>query len=262
MTKNPWQVEWDSLAKSEKAYLSRGERQKASILNKFLEEKVPPKLQDTLDAAFAKAFALIFEKGTGVIEKTYNRDKAERQFKLNSFAVKLKEDKKGLRQFSKSAAQAGQWNLLLSGIEGVGLGAFGVGLPDIPLFVGVLLKSLYEMSLRYGCGYDSAEEKYFILMLIETSLSHGDALTAGDGRINDFIESGLLPENYSQSAQIDRAAAALSTELLYMKFLQGIPIVGAVGGAYDAVYLQKVQKYAKLKYTRRFLTDHEKSRNA
>lgn len=29
------------------------------------------KLQITLDVAFAKAFTVIFEKGTGVIEKTY-----------------------------------------------------------------------------------------------------------------------------------------------------------------------------------------------
>ena len=38
-----------------------------------------------------------------------------------------------------------------------------------------------------------------------------------------------------------------------MKFLQGIPIVGAVGGAYDVIYMKKVNDYAKLKYNRRFL---------
>lgn len=44
-------------------------RERESILNQKLEEKIPPKLQKTLDTAFAKAFALIFEKGTGVIER-------------------------------------------------------------------------------------------------------------------------------------------------------------------------------------------------
>ncbi|MBQ8597143.1 MAG: EcsC family protein, partial [Lachnospiraceae bacterium] len=45
-----------------------------------------------------------------------------------------------------------------------------------------------------------------------------------------------------------------SKELLYMKFLQGIPIVGAAGGAYDVIYMKQVVKYAEMKYRRRFYT--------
>ena len=50
-----------------------------------------------------------------------------------------------------------------------------------------------------------------------------------------------------------QAANCLSKELLYMKFVQGLPIIGAVGGAYDYVYMNKISKYAQLKYKRRFL---------
>jgi len=39
-----------------------------------------------------------------------------------------------------------------------------------------------------------------------------------------------------------------------MKFLQGVPVVGAVGGAYDVIYLKQITDYASLKYKRRFLT--------
>ena len=38
-----------------------------------------------------------------------------------------------------------------------------------------------------------------------------------------------------------------------MKFLQGIPIVGAVGGFYDAIYMKRITKYVNLKYKKRFL---------
>ena len=38
-----------------------------------------------------------------------------------------------------------------------------------------------------------------------------------------------------------------------MKFLQGIPLVGAVGGAYDVVYMKQISAYARLKYQRRLL---------
>jgi hypothetical protein len=45
----------------------------------------------------------------------------------------------------------------------------------------------------------------------------------------------------------------MSDEMLYMKFLQGMPIIGVVGGAYDAVYTRNLATYANLKYRRRFL---------
>ena len=38
-----------------------------------------------------------------------------------------------------------------------------------------------------------------------------------------------------------------------MKFLQGVPVVGAIGGAFDYVYLKKIMKFADLKYKRRFI---------
>ena len=42
-----------------------------------LEEKVPGSIYENLHKAFRKAFAIVFEKGTGLIEKTYNRESLE-----------------------------------------------------------------------------------------------------------------------------------------------------------------------------------------
>ena len=64
--------EWVRLEKQEARFLSLRAAKQETRLNRMLEEKVPEKLQDTLNTAFAKAFSLIFEKGTSVIEKTYN----------------------------------------------------------------------------------------------------------------------------------------------------------------------------------------------
>ena len=63
--------------------MANREEKKDTFLNKKLEEKVPEKLQGTLDTAFAKAFGMIFEKGTGVIEKTYKKDELQKSFKIN-----------------------------------------------------------------------------------------------------------------------------------------------------------------------------------
>lgn len=72
-----------------------------------------------------------------------------------------------------------------------------------------------------------------------------------------YIEEKLLPAGYSQEKQIARASAYLSKELLYMKFLQGIPVVGVVGGVCDVVYMKRIQEYADLKYKKRFLMERK-----
>lgn len=254
---SPREREWKRLMKQERSFLAKGNSRREGAVSRLLEGKVPDKLQDTLDTAFAKAFEIIFEKGTGIIEKTYSREEIEHQNKVNLYSVDLAENRKTLRKFEKETGSSNTKNLLLSGASGIGLGVFGIGLPDIPLFVGTLLKSIYETALHFGYDYESPEEKYFILKLIETALSGGAHLREGDRTLNQFIDAPYLPEDYDQHRQIRETSETMSAELLYLKFLQGIPVVGAVGGAYNAVYMQKVQKYAKMKYYRRFLTNRD-----
>lgn len=253
----PVQKEWRRLQEQERRFLQKRMEKKDSLLGRKLEELVPPQLQTTLDAAFAKAFALVFDKGTGLLEKTYPREKLEQERQVRQYAWELKQDAKSLRSFAQTARNAGRKNLLLSGASGVGMGALGIGLPDIPIFTGMLLKTIYEIALHFGFGYESLEERYFILLLIQGAVSYGQRLIETDKELNRFIENGSLPSGYEEEKQIASTTGALSKELLYLKFLQGIPVVGAVGGAYDAVYLQKVTEYAGLKYRRRFLREWE-----
>lgn len=261
MKLTPWQKEWNALIKQERRYLESRLEKKDTKLNILLAEKVPEKLQSTLNAAFAKAFEIIFAKGTGLIEKTYNRESLEIQYKVNTHAAGLSENRKNLRKFSKDAGSKNSKNLLFSGLSGMGMGLIGVGLPDIPVFTGTLLKSIYETSLNYGFDYSRSEEKYFILKIIEGAASYGNRLSDCNRALNDFIENPILPKDFSEEIQIKNTAAAMSKELLYMKFLQGVPIIGTVGGAYNTVYLQRVQKYAKLKYYRRFLYERSRDHN-
>lgn len=287
----PLQKEWAKLEKQEAAYLQRKAEKTDSKLNQFLAAKVPENLQKTLDNAFYKAFHLVFEKGTGVIEKTYKRETLQQNYQINEYASQVRGNRKSLKVFSKKASGAGNVNLLLSGVSGVGLGVLGIGIPDIVLFTGLMLKSLYEIALNFGFDYQEENEKRFILLLIRGALAHGEELEKINAELNayismgrqcgssesdggesdgsesdsgsDFYGGGLSASGLDNSREyalmtkdldtcIRAAAACLSKELLYMKFLQGIPIVGAVGGAYDAIYMKQIVKYAELKYRRRF----------
>lgn len=253
-------IEWQQLLKQEEKFLQKRIEKKESLINQKLEEKVPEKLKGTLDTAFAKAFALILKKGTGIIEKTYKRDEIHKDYQIQQYTHDLKQDRKSLRAITKRAGQSGTKNLVVSGAMGLGMGALGIGLPDIPIFVGMILKSIYEMALRYGYDYDSEKERAYILLLIQGAVSYGEAAKQIDRSINTYIETRQLIAIDSMESQIKKTAAVLSNELLYMKFLQGIPIVGVVGGAYDAIYMKRITAYAQLKYKHRYLYDQKKNK--
>lgn len=246
------QREWAALEREEARFLKKQASAGGTLLNQKLDQIVPAKLKTTLDAAFYKAFQAVFEKGTVLIEKTYDKEKKKYTFKVNSYAAGLKESKSNLRAFSRQANAARNKNLLISGVEGITTGIAGIGIPDIPLFTAVILKTIYEIALSYGYGYDTEAEQYFILKVIEAALLHGDDLALADSELNRWPEDSDASVTDLES-QIRRTANALSDELLYMKFIQGLPVVGVIGGLADSVYLKKIGDYAVMKYKRRFL---------
>ena len=287
LKKSPRQMEWKALEKKEERFITAARHQKEPLLNRKLERFGPEKLEDTLNLAFYKAFELIFNRGTSIIEKTYRKEDMENTYKVNAYAAGLKESRKTMKAFSREAGKNKVRNLAAAGAGGIGLGALGIGLPDIPLFTGMVLKSIYETAISYGFSYDTAEEQCYILKLISTALSRGDAAESGNrsldamGRLirtgTPLSETALSgtplsgtfsgqdglaalpggPESHDTASLctslMQQASHALSSELLYMKFLQGIPIAGIIGGMYDAVYLKRIADYADMKYKRRFL---------
>lgn len=251
--KSPVEKEWEILLKQEAKLRKKRSERKESVLNQKLEKHVPWKLQDTLEAAFGKAFQMIFDKGTAVIEKTYNRGELEKQYKIRAYTQEIRQNRKSLKAFSKKAQNAGTTGLFVSGVSGIGLGFLGIGMPDIVLFVGMVFRSLYEIALNYGYDYEKEEERYFILLLIRAAVSFGTEGEEMDQAVEQFLNTGTLPEGYYRKRQIDQTSRVLSKELLYMKFLQGIPVAGVIGGAYDAIYMKRITEYAGIKYKKRFL---------
>lgn len=266
--------EWQQVLKAEQSFLNRNMPVRAGNWQQKVGKFVPGKLEDTLNTAFFKAFEMIFEKGTGIIEKTYQREKKEQNYKVNAYAADVRNTRRSLRAFGREANLSKSINMAVSTVEGVGMGVLGMGIPDIPVFLGVLLKSIYEIALSYGFTYDTPEEQIFILKLIETALSHDRELAERNMELNLWMQGRKVSVVYSQDGkpqeatvedadarhfditreeQSRRTSDALSKELLYLKFVQGIPVVGVVGGLSDMVYQKKISDYAAIKYRRRFL---------
>lgn len=253
MNRSHHERELKQLISKEQRFLAKRRSKKESVINRFLADKVPEKLQNSINAAFSKAFAVIFDKGTQLIELTYKKEELEKDFQVDLYSARIRGTRKSLKKLSTKADVSGGINLAVSGFSGIGMGLLGMGLPDIPVFTGMILRCVYETAIRYGFNYESEEEKYFILLIIEGAVSYGKHLEDVNGRIDKFIENPKLPDDYNRTDRILSTSRMLSTELLYMKFLQGVPIVGAVGGAYDVIYMNSISQYARMKYKKRFL---------
>lgn len=241
-----------------------------------LEDKVPDKVYENLQKAFCKAFELVFEKGTVVIEKSYQKEEIQDDHKIQNFAFELKANQKSLKKLRKAAGTSRLINTAFTTVEGIGLGAFGIGLPDIVLFISVLLRGIYEMSLRYGFDYDTAEERLFILKLMEAAMLREDEWVSANHSVDRMLfsfvekvagesENGRqeMPEEAGQildgeelsvlREQIRRTADIFAVDMLLLKFVQGLPVAGIIGGAGNPLYYNKVMKYVEVKYRKRYL---------
>ncbi len=275
-----WENEWRVQNLKEESFFTKHILDKTPKWVRFVRRKIPISLQRTLESAFGKAFYMVFEKGTGLIEKTYKKDEQRHTYKSSS--KKLKNEgftAAGVRRFDRQAKNTIVKNLIISMFEGLALGLGGMGIPDIPIFVSVMLKSIYEIAISFGFEYTSPEEKIFILKIIETSLKSGDELREKNKELNQLIEimseedfkRAVKDKDNTDSAitkdeevlqlmlkrQIDVSAEALSKELLYGKFVQGKAIIGIVGGTNDVTCLKRITDYAVLKYKRRFLLKYK-----
>lgn len=249
----------ENIEKQEQIFFHKSEQSlmKSTLLPIFdkIQNKIPNKLVSTLDTAFYKGFQLVFEKGSPLIEKTYNKDKIEMDFDINHYAVNKEFSKRHIKRLDKHSRESGLINSSFSAIEGSVLGLLGIGLPDIPLFLSVIVKTIYEIALSYGYQYDKEEEQVYILLLISTAVSSGEKqreynllLEQLGNQIDNNISIAVKPDPYMK-----KTAKVLSDVLLTTKFIQGIPIIGAVGGAVNYSVLNKISIYARLKYKKRYL---------
>lgn len=266
--------EWTAFLKREEKAVKRYGKAKEPFWEKRLQGLAPEMLREKLEAAFYQAFWAILQNGTGVIEKTYSREKLEADFKIREYSQTIYSSKKNLTANARAARAQAVKSIAGTGAEGAVLGFLGIGLPDIPLFMAAVFRSLYTLCLHYGIDYEKKEEQELLLELLALSLYCGEAFREKDAKINKKLyrmameeradshsgiaESQKAGTNGGAAVEINKdlvkqAAKAMSGELLYLKFLQGIPIAGVIGGIYDGIYLKKITGYVSLKLERRYL---------
>lgn len=248
------QKELNALARSE-IKLRKKAKAPTSSYRERLASKIPAGLNHTLQTSFSKAFGVIFKHGVGIIEKTYDKDSLIADYDIQNYAIEKKGTRRELRRLKNATVKSDFANVSFTAVEGIGLGVLGIGLPDIVLFIGMVLKGIYEIALRYGYDYHSSAEKYLILKMIATALSRGDEWETGNREVDETLCSPPFASEDTIKEQIDRTARLFAADMLVLKFIQGFPIIGMIGGAFNPVYYERILKYVRLKYHKRYLID-------
>ena len=222
-----------------------------SLMNK-VENKIPDDLKSKLEAAFYKAFGIVFEKGTGVIDKTYDRKTMNMDFR--AYRSIIDKDSEALIHLRRKLDRSLKKDIALTAAEGTGLGILGIGLPDIPIFIGVILRSIYKIASTYGFDCSDENEKCYILKLITGAMSRGEGRERTDRQIKRMeylIDNNIFEGDLDR--EMKRTAGVLANELLTYKFVQGLTFVGVIGGYTNVKVFRRIVTYAHLKYERRCL---------
>ena len=225
------------------------------VWKKVLEGVIPDKIYVNLRAAFATAFTIIFDRGIDVIEKTYNKENLMRDFETQNQTVDDLQSQRELRRFRNNVSKSNRWKSIITTAEGVGLGALGIGLPDIVLFIGFILQSVYELALKYGYDYNKPEERLLILKMMAAAICKREKWIKADMEVDELLRDKKIPDVDELQEQIGITADTFALDMMVLKFIQGLPVVGVIGGLSNPVYYNKIMDYAKLKYHKRYLLE-------
>ncbi len=246
--------------KQEKKLRKAALKAKPAPVKVALENRIPRKVYNGLESAFSKGFATVFQKGKVVIEKSYNKEQIQNDHSIRDYAVQLKGGRKELKQMHRSAKRSDSLNMVVTTAEGIALGALGIGLPDIVLFLSTILRGVYETALNYGYDYESRTEKYIILKMMAASLTYGEAWEEENAEVDGLLEEqDLTVTEEALNIQMHQTASVFAMDMLLIKFIQGMPIIGILGGAANPIYYNRVMHYVQLKYRKRYLLKQYRS---
>ena len=160
-----------------------------------------------------------------------------------------------------------------AGAEGTALGFGGLATiaADIPVFMGIALRSIYDISSAYGYPVDNESEQRFVMMTLAAVSASGMSekrntlftiglvgkeLRTGTWKSIDKLIAASLAGPLIESISVKELAKKLGLNLTKRKAAQLIPIAGAVvGGSMNAIMLNEIAHTAYMVYRRRWLAD-------
>lgn len=220
-----------------------------------IEDKIPEKLEDTLNAAFNTAFKLVFQEGKVLIKKTYDEDNLKSEYVEKRVGTQTKGDRSLIKRLRKPSEKRYLKSLGVATTEGVGLGLLGIGLPDIPILIGNMIRTCIVSAQSHGLDTDRLDEQVYMLRLIRLlalPVEERSGFNSELDALGDAIDSGrdVKPD---LEKEMKETSERLSMTLLFSRFVMGLPVVGVAGGLYNPVIVSQLHQLAEIKYEIRLL---------
>lgn len=234
--------------------LKKQSRQTHRIQEKIYD-KVPEKVVSALNQAFLLAFENIFVKGMPLIEQTFNKKSLEIEHLSKNHHVKQSLTGQGIDRIKEGNLLRNRKNKFFSTTEGMVLGVLGIGIPDVPIFISTLLRSLYQTAMTYGFAYETQSERIYLLRLIRVAMTENEGVFYQNRQLDalgEQLDDGEIPV-LNLEEEIRLTAETLSMAMLVAKFIMTFPVVGVVGGLYNPKTLHRIDQFAALKYEKRYL---------
>lgn len=240
-----WQREWKAVLRESRHQMLEDAGRNPSAIEREIEARIPAAVRENLQNAFREAFTTVVRDGGGVIRSSVPEEAARRQYEAICRALA---SPAGGRVESPAAGRSA----VLASLRAAGLGLVGIGLPDIPVFAGVLVRAAARIAMDYGFSPWVRREQVLTLLIFRTGLITGPERLAAERRLAAVLDGAgePLPDGETLAAEVaDRLAASL----LAAKFLQGMPIAGAAGGLWDGRVTHRLLSHTDLCCRRRFL---------
>lgn len=240
-------------------------RQERKLLGPQLQDKVfslgasiPEQVRDPLEHAFGKAFGFLFHRGMGMIQRSCKKTDLQDGASLRDGLLKewKEESVKTLEQGAKRAAWGGS---LFSTAEGAALGLVGLGLPDVPVILATLLRTICSVALSHGFSCEEEGEQCYLLAVLAAAAAPPEDRAAAFARC-DRIGMQLAKEEPVEvplPTLTEETSALLARRLLLAKTIQGLPLVGLAGGLLGGAFTGLVGEVATVKYQKRTLLTYQ-----
>lgn len=92
------------------------------------------------------------------------------------------------------------------------------------------------------------------MKMMAASLNYGETWSETNAGVDAVLENETLEiTQVMLDDQIGATASVFAMDMLLLKFIQGLPIVGIIGGVGNPIYYNRVLQYVQLKYRKRYL---------
>ena len=245
----------EKLLFKEDPFWKKAASQHTGALRAKIEEKIPEKLEETLNAAFNAAFKMVFQEGRTLIRKTYDADALKSEYAGKRAAAQVSGDRSLISRLRQPSEKRHLKTMGVASAEGVGLGLLGIGLPDIPILIGNMIRTCTVSAQSHGLDTARVDEQIYMLRLIRLAVlpqtERRQAKRALDV-LGEQIDAGA-EISCDLETEMQQTSEQLSMTLLFSRFVMGLPVVGVVGGLYNPVIVNQLHQLAEVKYEARML---------